>query len=240
MRFSDRAAIYAAARPSYPAAAIDVILSRELATPVIDMGTGTGIAARLMADRGVHVIGIDPGPEMLRIGEPHARVSRLEGKAEQIPIRSGATDLMTAFNAFHWFKPDPFFEEVRRVVRPGGQLALVWNDWDARDPFTERFVKVMRSAAGDHPVENRWSEVSPLFSTQAVANIKRLKFPYTHRLTRELLALRLKSMSYIPREGPLWDSLDQQLSKLFDEYAVDGFVDHHYNTHLFIADVKSV
>ena len=238
-RFGDRAAIYAAGRPSYPAAAIDAILSREITTPIVDVGTGTGISARLLADRGATVIGIDPGSEMLRMGVSHRGVLRTEGRAEQLPLRSRSTELITAFNSFHWFKAEPFFAEVRRVSRPGGRIALVWNDWDGRDEFTAAFVKLMRSAAGDYPVENRWNEVAPLFSTTTVEkNIERHEFPYSHRLDRHTLPLRLQSMSYIPREGPLWDKLASELEELFEKYATKGHVEHQYLTHVFIAAIR--
>lgn len=240
-RFGDRAAIYAAARPSYPAAAIEAILSGHASSlPVIDIGTGTGIGARLLAGRGIRVIGVDPGAEMLRAAAPHDYVRWIEGKAEQMPLPSGATDLITAFNAFHWFKPQPFFEEVRRVVRSAGRLALVWNDWDLRDEFTASFVRLMRNAAGDFPPEDRDAEVAPLYETPAVRNIRRYEFENVHRLDRQLLPLRLQSMSYIPRQGPRWESLSRELDALFGRYAAEGIVEHRYLTRVFLADVVSI
>ena len=76
-RFDDRAADYVKYRPTYPAEAIDTIL-KGLGPPqrllAVDIGAGTGISARLLADRGVHVIAVEPGEAMRGAAEPHDRV----------------------------------------------------------------------------------------------------------------------------------------------------------------------
>lgn len=66
-RFCDRVADYVKYRPSYPAQAIDIILkglepSSQLTAA--DIGAGTGISSRLLAERGVSVIAIEPNPAM--------------------------------------------------------------------------------------------------------------------------------------------------------------------------------
>ena len=84
-RFNDRAADYVKYRPTYPVAAIDAILDglrppeRLLAA---DVGAGTGISARLLGDRGVRVIAVEPGEAMRGAAAPHARVSWIAGRAE--------------------------------------------------------------------------------------------------------------------------------------------------------------
>jgi 2-polyprenyl-3-methyl-5-hydroxy-6-metoxy-1,4-benzoquinol methylase len=69
-RFSDRAADYVKYRPSYPMAAIDIILEGLGQTPLVaaDIGAGTGISSRLLADRGVRVLAIDPNAAMRAAG----------------------------------------------------------------------------------------------------------------------------------------------------------------------------
>src|SRR5205085_9077451 len=66
-RFSDRAADYVKFRPTYPAAAADAILAGlEPAGKLVaaDVGAGTGISARLLAERGVRVVAVEPGSAM--------------------------------------------------------------------------------------------------------------------------------------------------------------------------------
>jgi 2-polyprenyl-3-methyl-5-hydroxy-6-metoxy-1,4-benzoquinol methylase len=81
-RFSDRAADYVKYRPSYPAAAIDIILAGLGAAPVVaDIGAGTGISARLLADRGARVIAIEPNAAMRTAAVSHPAIESRHGTA---------------------------------------------------------------------------------------------------------------------------------------------------------------
>ncbi|WP_295618085.1 hypothetical protein [Chamaesiphon sp. GL140_3_metabinner_50] len=75
-RFSDRAADYVKYRPSYPAAVIDTILDGLDAAMLVaaDIGAGTGISARLLAERGVRVFAIEPNAAMSAAATPHPLV----------------------------------------------------------------------------------------------------------------------------------------------------------------------
>jgi len=229
VRFSDRAVLYARARPSYPADAIAFVL-RAAGPRIIDVGAGPATSTKLL---GEHAIGCDPNlPMLLAAGRPRLLLAR----AELLPFRTASADLLTVFNAFHWFQPAAFFAEAHRVLSPDGRLALVWNDWNHDDAFTAEFVRLMRSAAGDYPPEDREGEVAPLYATRLFTNIERRSFPNEHRLDRDLLRMRLQSMTYIPLHGPAWDALDRELALLFDRYARDGFVTHRYTTEVFVAE----
>jgi len=237
-RFADRAAIYARARPSYPPAAIEFLLARAPRpnARIVDVGAGTGIATHLLAEANGRALGLDPGVEMLRAAAPGARVALAAGRAEHLPLRYRSVDLLTAFNAFHWFQPEAFFTEARRVLAPDGRLVLAWNDWNHDDPFTSEFVRLMRSRAGDYPPEDRAAEVAPLYSTHQFGEVEAASFENVHVLDAETLPLRLQSMTYIPREGPAWETLSTELTALFERYAdEEGKVRHHYRTSVYVA-----
>ncbi|HWW62743.1 MAG TPA: class I SAM-dependent methyltransferase [Thermoanaerobaculia bacterium] len=229
-RFSDRAGAYARGRPSYPPAAIDFVL-RD-ATRKLDLGAGTGISTGLLG-----AIACDPNLDMLLAA--NRGLPRIAARAEVLPFRARSLDLITAFNAFHWFQPDAFFAEARRVLRRDGRLGLVWNDWDFSDAFTTEFFRLMRSCAPpDFPPEDREAEVAPLYATALFANIERAGFPHRHRLDRELLELRLRSMTYVPSDGPRWELVANELAALYERYADrEGFVEHHYIASAFVAHI---
>ncbi|HEV7199207.1 MAG TPA: class I SAM-dependent methyltransferase [Candidatus Limnocylindria bacterium] len=124
--FSGHAEDYARFRPSYPPALFawlaEVSPGRGLA---VDLGTGNGQAAVSLADHFARVIGIEPSAEQLAHAATHPRVEYHVATAEATGLTDAAADLLLAAQAFHWFERDGFFAEARRVVRPGGVLALV-------------------------------------------------------------------------------------------------------------------
>lgn len=123
--FSAHSADYARYRPRYPDSLFDFLAgaapSRELAW---DCGTGNGQAAVQLGHRFQCVWATDPSASQLASAEPHPRVEYRPGSAEHCALPSASAGLVTAAQAFHWFKADAFFEEARRVLHPGGILAF--------------------------------------------------------------------------------------------------------------------
>ena len=104
-RFHDRADDYARSRPSYPEAAVAAILHGITADPphVADLGAGTGILSRLLADRGAVVTALEPNASMRDAAAPHPRVRWAAGTAEATGLPAGAFDAVTVAQAWHWF-----------------------------------------------------------------------------------------------------------------------------------------
>ncbi|MFF9241486.1 class I SAM-dependent methyltransferase [Streptomyces sp. NPDC014801] len=130
--FNAAAAQYAAHRPSYPEAlfdAVEELSGRPLAgARVADVGAGTGIATALLARRGADVLAVEPGAGMaaeLRRALPEVPLVRGDGNA--LPLADASVDLLTYAQSWHWTDPARAVPEARRVLRPGGALALWWN-----------------------------------------------------------------------------------------------------------------
>lgn len=235
--FSSRASDYARGRPSYPDAAIAAILQGLGPRPVVvDVGAGTGVATRLLAHAATHATGVEPNREMIRAAPPEPSVAFVQAHAEALPLRRASVDLVTAFGAFHWFQPGEFLAGARRALRSRGRLAVVWNDWDLSDAFTTAFVALMRSAAADHPPEDRALEAAPLYRSSRFCDVQAWEFPLAHRLDRETLAARLRSVSYVPNEGEAWDTLAAAAEALFETHVdASGTVTQRYVTRAFVA-----
>jgi len=123
--FSAIATAYARARPAYPPALYAALAAlapgRALAW---DCGTGNGQAAHGLAAHFDAVLATDLSGQQLGAASPHARITfRVAPEAASgLPPRS--VDLVTAAQAAHWFDLDAFYAEARRVLRPGGVIAM--------------------------------------------------------------------------------------------------------------------
>ena len=109
------------------------LLSLVPGSTVVDVGCGGGRAVAELAERGVHAVGVDPGPWMLAAAQrrwPEAEFR--EAGAEDLPFTDKSVHGYRADKLFHLLKePGRAVAEARRVLCPGGRIVLVGQDWDA-------------------------------------------------------------------------------------------------------------
>jgi SAM-dependent methyltransferase len=124
--FSGHSAEYARSRPQYPPELFKYLASvakeHDLAW---DCGTGNGQAAVGLTPYFDRVIATDPSAGQLRNAFQHPKVTYKQASAEESGLDSASADLVTVAQALHWFDTARFFEEARRVLKPGGAVA-VW------------------------------------------------------------------------------------------------------------------
>ncbi|MEM6664765.1 MAG: methyltransferase domain-containing protein [Pseudomonadota bacterium] len=135
--FGRTAADYAAHRAGFPPELLDRFATLGLVKPgqrAIDVGTGTGTLARQLAARGLAVTGIDPATALLdearSLDEAAAvTVDYRIGTAEHLPLGDDRADFAIAGQCWHWFDRPAAAREMRRILRPGGTLAIAHFDW---------------------------------------------------------------------------------------------------------------
>jgi len=151
---------YDRARPSYPEALVDELLS-EGAAGVLDVGCGTGIVSRLFQGRGCQVLGIEPDQRMARLARRRG-VTVEVASFERWDARERRFDLLTCGQAWHWVDPDVGAVKAADVLHPGGRLGLFWNFgrfppdvWEALavtygrlEPELERYSVLLGNADG--------------------------------------------------------------------------------------------
>jgi ubiquinone/menaquinone biosynthesis C-methylase UbiE len=129
--FGSQAEAYERGRPGWPAATVAALLERWRAKEVVDLAAGTGKLTRILVEH-ADVIAIEPVDGMRAVltrQVPQARV--ISGTAEAIPLPDASVDAVFVAEAFHWFDLDRAPAEIARVLRPGGHLAVLFNQLDA-------------------------------------------------------------------------------------------------------------
>lgn len=141
--FDSNAAAYERARPSYPAEVVAHVVGHGAIGPgrrVIDLAAGTGKLTRLLVPTGADVAAVEPVAGMrAQLAAALPGVEVLDGTAEDLPLPADSADAVTVAQAFHWFDAPVALAEIRRVLRPGGHLFLIWNTRDRSCDWVRAF-----------------------------------------------------------------------------------------------------
>ena len=192
--FEDLVDDYDAARPHYPQALYDELpLS---GADVLELGAGTGIASAELASRVGSLVVSDLGPRMLARGLSKHDWSGVVCRAERLPFRDGSFDLVCGAQMWHWTDA-PAAHEVSRVLRPGGRIALWWNEvtasglwwFDAQQDRLE--AGNPRYTRGYREVDYR-AQLAPLFSGPPPVELA-----WERTLSLDLYERWLRSKSYV-------------------------------------------
>jgi len=235
--FGAAAADYERARPSYPAQAIATLRSEAQIGPgrrVCDLAAGTGKLTRLLAGTGAEVVAVEPVAGMrAQLAEVLPEIDVLDGTAEAIPLRDASVDAVTVAQAFHWFKFEPALAEIRRVLAPGGSIAILFNQRDERVSWVKTWNDVIEwhSRRIAYYQNTDWTA---LLQDNGFEDVGYRATEWNQPLTRDLLAARVRSVSYIADEPP--DVQQEYVDRVLA--LVEGFDDSFplpYVTHVWFA-----
>lgn len=241
-RFDDRVANYVAYRPGYPADVIDFLRDELGLAPgafVADVGAGTGILSELLLKAGCTVVCVEPNDAMRAAAESrlksYAAFRGVKGTAEATTLEDETADFVTAAQAFHWFDAGRARAEFRRILKPNGWVALLWNmrrtDSTA---FLRDYEKLLREFGTDYAQvnceqvsEDRIAEFfAGAFGQKSFDNFQSFDFAG--------LRGRLLSASYVPLEGhPNFAPMLAALRRLFDAHQRQGRVRVEYDAKLY-------
>jgi SAM-dependent methyltransferase len=192
---------YVRGRPDYPpeveAWLRDDLGLREGKT-ALDLGAGTGKFLPRLRATGARVIAVEPVAAMLaQLRAAHPDIEAREGTAEQIPLADGAVDAVICAQAFHWFATAAAVTEIRRVLRPGGVLGLIWNVRDESIAWVAALSRLMAPYEEGVPRYHR-QEWRRLFPAPGFGQLQERHFHNSHRGPSERVILdRILSVSFI-------------------------------------------
>ena len=241
-RFSNRVANYVKYRPGYPPEVLDLFktemgLTKE--SVLTDIGSGTGLSAKLFLEYGNTVYGVEPNAAMREAAERYLEdfpnfISR-DGTAENTTLHDASMDFVTAAQAFHWFDPEKTRNEFKRILRPGGYVALVWNErkLGATD-FLREYEEFLQKHGTDYENVRHENIDQKELADFFQAEFKRSTFQNIQIFDFAGLRGRVLSASYMPAEDdPRFPRLEKDLHGLFAKHAENGRIKVFYDTNIY-------
>jgi SAM-dependent methyltransferase len=245
-RFSDRVEHYAKYRPGYPPTVLAHLRDRAGLTPasvVADVGSGTGISSVPFLENGNVLYGVEPNAEMRQAAErllaQYPGFRSIDGTAEATTLLDRSVDLAIAGQAFHWFDPPRAAAEFRRVLRPGGKVALMWNTRKVGGSrFLEDYERLLMEYGTDYAAVRHDRLDVGRFEAFFVGPVERAVFPNAQSLDYDGLEGRLLSSSYTPSAGDSRRApMLRELRRLFDQHHLAGRVTIEYETEVYLGSV---
>ncbi len=179
-RFTGFADHYDRFRPSPPETLAGLLVQfprLERPSLVVDLGCGSGLSTRYWSARADAVIGVDPTDAMLAQARsvPVTGVEYRKGLSHATGLADACADIVTCSQSLHWMDPQPTFQEVARILRPGGVFAAYDYDWPpvTTDPEVDVLYREcmehshkLEKAAGVSSEVRQWSKSGHLARMQ--------------------------------------------------------------------------
>ncbi len=238
-RFTSRVADYVRHRPGYPRG-IEAVLAEHAGlrsgSEVADIGSGTGIFTAVLLAMGCRVFAVEPNDAMRAAADAQLGANALHasvaGTAEATTLPDGSVDAVVAAQAFHWFRAEACRREFDRILRPGGRVALVWNErlTDA-SAFLAEYEQLLLDFGTDYARVRHENVSADRLAAFFHGPFRTAHLPNSQWLDFDGLRGRLLSCSYVPAAGaPGHGAMLLALRVLFDRHQVGGGVDMLYRT----------
>jgi SAM-dependent methyltransferase len=169
----------------------------------------------------------------------YERFVSVDGTAEATGLAEASVELLVAGQAFHWFDPVRSRVEFVRVLKPGGVVALIWNERLMESPFEKEYEALILHYASDYKTINH-KHIADLqiadFFAPAVFRLD--QFDNEQLFDDAGLKGRLLSSSYIPKEGAGFAAMVADLEGLFEKHQSGGRVRVGYDSKLYSGVLK--
>ncbi|MFD7919907.1 class I SAM-dependent methyltransferase [Streptomyces sp. NPDC059740] len=232
---------YDQARPPYPDDLVARVVAGSPGPDVLDVGCGTGIAARQFQAAGCSVLGVEPDARMA--GFAQARGLQVEVATFEAWESAGrAFDALIAAQSWHWVDPAAGAAKAARVLRPDGRLAIFGHVYEPPVEVAEPFAAALRRVAPDSPFSSQPAR-RPLETYQAgyakiadsIRETEQFGEPEQWRFDWQQSYSRDQWLDVLPTTGGLTRLRSEQLAEILEAvgHAVDalgGRFTMHYTT----------
>ncbi|HWT35186.1 MAG TPA: class I SAM-dependent methyltransferase [Paraburkholderia sp.] len=210
---------YAKGRPDYPpelAGWLKDDLALGPGKVAVDLGAGTGKFTPRLVETGAQVIAVEPVAQMReKLAAALPQVDVREGTAQHLPLDDASVDAVLCAQSFHWFASHEALADIRRVLKPGGHLGLVWNVRDARVPWVAQLDAIVNAREGDAP-RHHTGEWRRAFPAEGFSELEERHMPHGHTGPAEdVIVTRVHSTSFILALPPeAWGEVEREVRAL--------------------------
>lgn len=245
-RFSNRVENYIKYRPGYPAEVLRLFrdeMNLTESSVIADIGSGTGISSKLFLKNGNNVFGIEPNAAMRAVAEgflgDFPNFTSIDGTAENTGLPNETVDFVIAAQAFHWFDQARTLAEFKRILRPHGFVALIWNERQLNTtPFLIEYEKFLLKFANDYTKVRHDNINEKSLADFFRTDFRRATFQNEQVFDFEGLKGRVLSSSYMPSEtSSNYGPMAAELRTLFAKHAESGKIKVFYDTNVFYSKV---
>ena len=237
--FSGKAEDYFSSRPSYPEKLVRWLYLRTGAGRVVDIGAGTGIFTRMLLKYFSSVTAVEPNADMRKMFLQNLPdISCLDSCAENTGLESASIDLVTCAQAFHWFDEEKFKAECRRILAPGGKLAIVWNN-SVKSSFTTERDEVCKEFcprfARGYAGKRSPAEGDEFLRKYYLKDVEVESFENPFVMDEKTFVANMSSRSYAPSRGSAeHHEFIGMLLDIFRRYAVNGKVTEMLSAQVYL------
>lgn len=246
-QFTGKAAAYRKGRPLYALAALDFLKNHGVDenANVADIGAGTGIFSKQLAENGATVYAVEPNEDMRSTASEYLKgmknVHCIDGSAEKTTLSDRCVDFVCAAQAFHWFDKPLFEKECKRILSDAGKIVLIWNIEIFGNPFFQDYGEILNRLTTNGSPQEKKENPYDIFFNQAEAFLseyERLEFDNTLYMNEETFLYKTLSSSAAPKENDAnHEPLKQELKNLFSRYQENGLLTYPHKTVLYIGRI---
>jgi SAM-dependent methyltransferase len=245
-RFSNRVENYVKYRPTYPAQVLDLFRDRmnlQNDSIIADIGSGTGISAKLFLENGNTVFGVEPNAAMREAAEnflqDFPQFKSIDGTAENTNLENESVDLVIAAQAFHWFDRVNTRKEFKRILRDKGFIALIWNERQLDSTaFLRDYEHLLIEFGTDYETVRHENITKETLQDFFQTDFEQKTFSNVQAVDFEGLKGRMLSSSYIPTaENPRFGEMLENLESLFAQHSENDRIEILYDTKIFYGQI---
>lgn len=237
---------YSKYRPSYPKELFEFLVKdyNLKNKDIVELGAGTGKFSKIASVYCNKIYYVEPNIDMINKGKEYCNdcynITFVNSSAENTKLPSYIADIIFAVQSFHWFDKFTVKEEVKRILKPSGYFAIIWNDWeDENNEFSKKYFKYVSEwntkLTGRKYQHKNVDDRKNFFKDGMYASHI---FIHSKQYNLEMLVGLSKSLSYAPKEGDIYyDEFIKGIIEIFNDYQNNDYVRFDFHTEIYIGRI---